>query len=65
MLCPGITIDEIISLLEEASFKLKKTPYSFAYGMKEYHPGDDFEKILQESDKKMYEKKTLMKKKMA
>lgn len=65
VLCPGITIDEIISLLEEASFKLKKTPYSFAYGMKEYHPGDDFEKILQESDKKMCEKKTLMKKKMA
>lgn len=61
LLCPNAKPDAVDAVMKKTIAELDKKGYSIAWGMAEYAPGMDFDKVLAESDKKMYENKQMVK----
>lgn len=61
LLCPNAKPDAVDAVMKKTIAELDKKGYSIAWGMAEYMPSMDFNKVLAESDKKMYENKQMMK----
>ena len=53
--------DEAESLISSIRQKLLETPYSCSFGLYMYKPGDDFDEIVVQADKAMYDDKNLYK----
>lgn len=61
MLCPKISPKDVSAIMTAAEKNIGKKGYSIAWGMAEYKPSMDMEKVISLSDEKMYEQKKRMK----
>ncbi|SDB25602.1 diguanylate cyclase (GGDEF) domain-containing protein [Pseudobutyrivibrio sp. YE44] len=53
--------EEAEQLISDTKQKLSETPYSCSFGLHMYKPGDDFDEVVVQADKAMYDDKSLYK----
>ena len=62
ILCPKLTMEDVLSRLKKAEQKLSKYNYQIAYGIETFIPNMSLTEIVAKSDAKMYEDKKNKKK---